>query len=294
MPKTRMPRAAAASRVTPEKWAEVRAALREIGDRFADLTLSVPDPSVLATKDWSVAETAAHVTGIAMNYTAMVDENGRPLPIPAVREHFPVTTVDTIRSGLNPAQLGGFTERDPVKLAGMLREAIADILDTTADTDPGRVIPWLGDSRLPIAGVLAHMTNELLIHGWDIARAVRVPWRIPDEQAALFFELFVVEVVRNGIGHLLDDDRPVHQGRIAVEFRSAHTTPVTMVLDHGVSTVEEAGGDCDVHVWFKPATLNLLRFHRIGYLRAVLSGSLMAWGRRPWLLSAFLRKVRMP
>jgi len=294
MPKTRMPRAAAASRVTPEKWAEVRAVLRETGDRFADLTLAVPDPSVMATKDWSVADTAAHVTGIALNYTAMVDQNGRPLPVPAVREHFPVTTVDTIHSGLNPAQLAGFLERDPVKLAGMLRESVEDILDTTADADPERVIPWLGDSRLPIAGVLAHMTNELLIHGWDVARAAGVPWSIPDEQAALFFELFLVEVVRNGYGHLLDDDRPVRPGRIVVEFHSAHTTPVTMVLDNGVATVEEAGGDCDVRIRFRPATLNLLRFHRIGYLRAILSGSLMAWGRRPWLLPAFLRKVRMP
>ena len=29
----------------PEKWAEVRAVLRETGNRFADLTLAVPDPS---------------------------------------------------------------------------------------------------------------------------------------------------------------------------------------------------------------------------------------------------------
>lgn len=293
MPKTRMPRAAA-TRVTPEKWAQARAAMREAGDRFADLTLAVPDPSVLATKDWSVAETAAHVTGIALNYTAMVDPNGRPLPVPAVSEHFPITTVDTIHSGLNPAQLAGFAERDPVTLARMLRESIEDILDTTADADPGRIIPWLGDSRLPLAGVLAHMTNELLIHGWDIARAVGARWRIPEEQAALFFELFLVEVVRNGYGHLLDDDRPVRQGRIAVEFHSAYTTPVKMVLDSGAATVEEADGDCDVRIRFRPAMLNLLRFHRIGYSRAILSGSLMAWGRRPWLLPAFLRKVRMP
>lgn len=289
-----MPRATAATRVTPEKWAEVRAAVRDAADRFADLTLAVPDPSVMATEDWTVADTAAHTTGIALNYTAMVAQDGRPLPIPAVREHFPVTTVDTIHTGLNPAQLGGFTERDPATLARLLREAVADILDTTADADPGRVIPWLGDSRLPIAGVLAHLTNELLIHGWDIARAARVPWRIPEEQAALFFDLFLVEVVRNGYGHLLDDDRPVHQGRIAVEFRSAYTTPVTMVLDSGVATVEEAGGDCDIRIRFRPATMNLLRFHRIGYPRAMLSGSLMAWGRRLWLLPAFLRKVRMP
>jgi hypothetical protein len=38
----------------------------------------------------------------------------------------------------------------------------------------------------------------------------------------------------------------------------------------------------------------MVLFHRIGHLRAALTGSLLVWGRRPWLLPAFLRKVRLP
>ncbi|HEY0447735.1 maleylpyruvate isomerase family mycothiol-dependent enzyme [Actinophytocola sp.] len=294
MPKTGIPPAAAASRVTQDKWVAVRAALREAGDRFADLVLSVPDPSVLATKDWSVAETAAHVTGIAMNYTAMVSEGRRPLPIPEVRQYVPVTTVDTIHTGLNRVQLESFPERDPVRLAARLRGAVAEILSITEHTDPARVVPWLGDSRLPVAGVLAHMVNELLIHGWDVARAVKAPWRMPEDQAALFFELFLVEIGRNGYGHMLDDDRPVRPGRIAVEFRSAHTAPVTFVLESGVATVAEPDVPADVRVWFRPSTMNMVLFHRFTHLQAALRGSLRVWGRRPWLLPAFLRKVRLP
>lgn len=293
MSKTGISRAAA-TRITPEKWAAVRAALQESGDRFADLVQNAPNPSAPATQDWTVAETAAHATGIALNYTAMVATDGRPLPIPEVRPYLPVTTVDTIHKGLNRVQLESFTERDPVRLAERLRLAVGDILGATAGTDPERIVSWLGDSRLPIAGVLAHMVNELLIHGWDIAGAAGVPWSMPEEQAALFFDLFLIEIARNGYGHMLDDDRPVRPGRIAVEFRSAHTTPVTMVLDSGEATVEEVGTDCDVHIRFRPAALNMLLFHRIGHLRAALTGSLVVWGRRPWLLPAFLRKVRLP
>jgi uncharacterized protein (TIGR03083 family) len=294
MPQTRMPRAAAATRVTPEKWAAVRAAVREAGERFADLILSVPDPSVLATKDWSVAETAAHVTGTAWNYTAGVAEGEQPLPIPEVRPHWLTTTVDTIHTDLNPVHLSSYPERDPARLAERLRASIAEILSTTADAAPERIITWLGGSRLPLAGVLAHMMNELLIHGQDIARAAGVPWRIADDQAALFFDLFLVEIIRNGYGRLLDDDRPVRPGRIAVEFRSAYTTPVTIVLDSGEVSVEEPSGDCDVRIRFRPAALNLVLFHRIGHVQAALTGSLVVWGRRPWLLPAFLRTVRLP
>ncbi|WP_447007457.1 maleylpyruvate isomerase N-terminal domain-containing protein [Saccharothrix isguenensis] len=285
---------AAASRITPGKWQAARTAVREAGERFADLVLSVPDPSVLATEDWSVAVTAAHVTGIAWNNTAMVAETEQELPIPGVTPHVATTTVDNIHTGLNPGQLRSFTERDPVRLVERLRASIDGMLDATADTDPRRTVGWLGGSQVPVAGVFAHMVNELLVHGRDVARAVKVPWPVADEQAALFFELFLVEIIRHGYGCLLDDDRPVRPGRIAVEFRSDHTTPVVLVLNEGVVTVEEPDGDSDVRLRFRPAGLNLALFHRMTYARAALTGAVVVRGRRPWLLPAFLRKVRLP
>jgi uncharacterized protein (TIGR03083 family) len=294
MSQTQMPRAMAATRVTPRKWAAVRAAVREAGDRFADLIRLVPDPSVLATKDWTIAQSAAHVTGIAWNYTAFVTQDDRPLPIAEVGPYMEASTVYTIHTGLNPVQLRAFPERDPARLADRLRTSIDDLLNVTADDDPERLLGWMGGSRLPLAGVFAHMLNELLVHGWDIARAARVPWPIADEQAALFFELFLVEIIRNGYGHLLDGDRPVRPGRIAVEFRSAWTEPVMIVLESGLATAHEPDGDCDIRIRFRAAAMNLVLFRRIGHARSALTGSLVVWGRRPWLLVPFLRKVRMP
>jgi uncharacterized protein (TIGR03083 family) len=284
----------ARTRVTAEKWAAVRAAVREAGDRVVDLIRAVPDPSVPATKDWSVAQTAAHVTGIAWNYTAFVAEGDQPMPIPEVGQYMQIATVDNIHTGLNPVQLRSYPERDPARLAERLRTSIAEMLSVTENADPGRILGWMGGSRLPLAGVFAHMLNELLVHGRDIARAAGIRWPIADEQAALFFELFLVEIMRNGYGHLLDDDRPVRPGRIGLEFRSAHTEPVMMVLDSGLATVHEPDGDCDVRIRFRPAAMNLVLFRRIGHARAALTGSIVVWGRRPWLLAPFLRKVRMP
>ncbi len=283
------------TRITPEKWLAVRAAVKDSGERFAQL-VTAADPGAMATADWTVMDTAAHVTGIAWHNTAAVVSDDLPGPIEGMKEHILSTTVDNIHAGMNTVIFNNYKERDPQKVTERLRTSIDEALDLTADADPSRTITWLGGSRLPLAGVFAHLNNELLIHGRDIAtaRGVRAPWRIPQEHAALFFELFLIEIVRNGVGNVLDDDKPVYRGRIAVEFRSAYTDPVTIVLEHGELWIEEPGRDNDVRVYFEPATLNLVLFHRVSRPRAALTGSLRVWGRRPWLLGPFLRKVRLP
>jgi hypothetical protein len=63
------------------------------------------------------------------------------------------------------------------------------MLTASRSHDPAETFSWLGGARLPLAGMFAHMGNELLIHGNDIARAVKAPWEMPPEDAALFFDL---------------------------------------------------------------------------------------------------------
>lgn len=284
---------AAQTRITPAKWSAVRGAVADMGVRFGALVES-GDARAAATADWSVADTAAHVAAMAWCYTALAASPDTPLPVPGIAELVGITTVDNMHGGINEALRRNYTERDPAALIRRLRESIDEVLAVTAGADPQRTVDWLGGARLPLAGLLAHLTNELLIHGRDIARALDVPWAMPEEYSALFFELFMVEIVRNGVGMVLDDDRPARRGRIAVEFRSVHTDPVTIVVDNGTVSAEEPGGRTDVRLHFQPAMLSLVLFHRVGRPRAALTGALRVWGRRPWLLPAFLRKVRLP
>ncbi len=282
-----------ATRITPGAWLAARAALKDAGDRFAALVASA-DPQAMATAEWTVMDTAAHVTVIAWLYTARMVSDDSPMPIPGIRERILTTTVDNIHSGLNAQMLRDYPGRQPDAVLGKLRSCIDEILLLADGEDPARTASWLGGSRLPLAGFVAHLTNELLLHGRDIARSVHVPWRIPQEDAARFFDLFLVEIIRNGLGTVLADDRPVRRGRIAVEFRSAYTAPVTIVLADGQVCAEEPSRDNDVRVYFEPATLSLVLFHRVTRSRAAMTGALRVWGRRPWLLMPFLRKVRLP
>lgn len=290
--------------VSVEKWHAARTAVRRTGDRFTSMLESAQAPDAMATADWSIAETAAHVAAIAALYTAMVRPDATPDPLPGLREKFLAATVDTV-SELNELALAQFTERDPRALAERLRGDIDHILRVTEDVDPAEPVQWLGDSRVPVMGVVAHLVNELLVHGRDIAltpgsgpggaRGGRAHWPMPPEDAALFFDLFLVEVIRCGYGRLMDDTGPMPERRIAVEFRSRYTSPFTLVLAGGRVSVEDPGRDIDVRLHFDPPALSLMLFGaRISRPRAALTGKVIIWGRRPWLLPAFLRVVHLP
>jgi hypothetical protein len=286
--------AAAATRITPANWAAVRTALKDVGDRFAAMILAVPDQGAMATADWTVMDTTAHLAAIAWNYTAAFVSDDEPMPVSGTDEHFLSTNVYNIHDGLNTALFYGYPERRPREVLARLGASIEQMLDLTADADPGRTIAWLGGSRLPIAGAFAHFVNELMVHGRDIARVARMPWGIPQEYAAMFVELFMVELVRNGVGNVLDGGKPARPGRIAVEFRSAYTRPVAIVVQDGAVSAEEPSRDNDVRLHFQPTALDLVLFHRVSKVRATATGALRVWGRRPWLLAPFLEKVRMP
>ncbi|WP_246239730.1 maleylpyruvate isomerase N-terminal domain-containing protein [Acrocarpospora corrugata] len=277
--------------ITLGQWQASRDALRRTGDRFLALVGSLPDSEAMATAEWTVADTVAHVRTIAALYTAILQPGKVPHPFPYAERQITTATVDTVAE-MNDVVLRNFTERDPRVLQDLLASDIEDILNGTKDADPAAPVPWLGDSRVPVAGVVAHLVNELLVHGWDISRAARTHWDFPSEDAALFFELFLIGMLRHDAGSLLGP--PVPGRRIAVEFHSPHTTPVTLVLRDRQVTLEETGRGADARLSFDPATLNLMLFGRMSKARAALSGKVTARGPRLWRLAEFLRIVHLP
>ncbi|MCO5998071.1 maleylpyruvate isomerase family mycothiol-dependent enzyme [Actinoallomurus rhizosphaericola] len=282
--------------ITEESWAKVRAALDATADRFAALVASLPDGWAKATRDWSVTDVAAHVATIAGLYvslTALDAGRGPDARLPARAAN---ATLDTV-GAMNEAWLRELTERDPERLAASLRANVGAVLSATAGTAPHTPVPWLGGSRVPVAGLLAHLLNELLIHGRDIARATRLPWPIPPEDAAWFFEFFFIGLTTYGAGHVLDagaTGRPVRTGRLVAEFRSRYTTPVTIVVHDGRVLAERPGRKPDVRVSYDPAVLALMLFRRVGRPRAVLTGKVVISGPRPWRLRHFFRTIRIP
>jgi uncharacterized protein (TIGR03083 family) len=279
--------------VTEEQWRLARAAVQDQGAKFTALVEATNAPDQLATLDWSIAETAAHVYAVTRLYTYLLAPQTATFPFPDLQQMLWTANVDTI-SSFNERVLEQLPERDPVKLAAQIQADVEEILTVSASLDPASALPWIGDAQVPVAGMLAHLLNELLLHGYDIAGATGAPWQIPPEQAALFFELFLVGVARFGSGRLLEHGQPPPRRPVAVRFSSAYTTPTTLVAHpDGKVTVADPGDD-DVRLTFFPPGLNLMMFGRISKLRAVLTRQVTVSGPRPWLLPAFLRTMHVP
>ncbi|MFD2765699.1 maleylpyruvate isomerase N-terminal domain-containing protein [Micromonospora eburnea] len=278
--------------ITSDGWSTAPAALAANADRFLALARSVP-PDTMVTADWTVTDTLAHLVSLAWYYVRLVDPASEPLPVPGLDERLPLVTVDTVADA-NDLVLRHLTERDPEPLLDRLREDVDRLLAGCAGRRPDEVVPWLGDARVPLAGLLAHLVNELLVHGHDIARAGRRPWTLPPRDAVLFLELFLAGIIRHGYGRLFDGVDPPRRPRIVVLFTSAHSAPLTLALDHGRVRFAAPDERPDVTIRFDPATLNLMMFGRVSRARAVLTGRVRIGGPRPWLLPSFLRVFRTP
>lgn len=267
--------------------------MRRTAGRFCELVSSIPDPGTRATVKWSVADVVAHVAAIAWMDTTLMRAAAQPVPFPGLDEALAATKVDDVH-GFNDQVMSYLAEYDAGLDLSRLREHLVLMLTASQNRDPGETYGWLGGARLPLAGMLAHMVNELLIHGNDIAQAVKVPWAMPPADAALFFELFYMGLAAGDMGRVLEGSKRPLKRRIAVEFRSGYTTPVTVVVCNGRVTTEPIGPGADATVRFDPATLNMMLFGRISKSRAVLTRKIIIGGRRPWLIPAFLRTIRAP
>ncbi|WP_428962017.1 maleylpyruvate isomerase N-terminal domain-containing protein [Micromonospora fluostatini] len=278
--------------VTPQQWHRLRTSVPAVLDRLADLVADAP-PDRPATAHWTIADTLAHLSAVASIGVSMLRAAPPDLPVPGLLELRRRTTIDTI-SVMNAEVLRHYPERRLPVLVDRLRAEVAEMLRAAEEVGPHHEVSWLGGARLPVPGLLAHLLNELNLHSWDVARAVRVPWVIDPADAALFVDLFLVGMTRHGHGNLLDRPGPVRPGRIAVTFQHRYGPAATLALVSGRVTVEPVDPRPDVRLTFDPATFTLMLFGRVGRIRAVLTRRLSVGGRRPWLLPVFLRTMRPP
>jgi hypothetical protein len=117
---------------------------------------------------------------------------------------------------------------------------------------------------------------------------------MPDPDAALFIDEFLIGMIRRDYGNLLQTGVRLPRRPITVEFRSAHTTTARLILRDGRVRVGTPDDPADARVTFRPARFNLMLFGRVSIPHALARGDVVLGGPRPWLLPSFLRVVHMP
>ncbi len=257
--------------------APVAAALRTATGRFAALVESAPDPEVrIPPTAWTLRETAAHLVTVVPRYGQGARSEGEWVDDPRDLPE------------LNGRQLQELGRPQPAQLAARLRADMESLLDQMAGY--GGAAPryrFHGGQHIHADTALGVLLGELLIHGWDISRVVRTRWPISADDVAL---------VWHGVAPILpgwvDPDRARgHTASYAVHLRGGRTYGLSFV--DGRLTVGPAQR-VDAHVGGDPVAVLLALYRRLSPWRGLLSGRLVAWGRRPWLALSLCDRFCLP
>ncbi|MFH1329134.1 MAG: maleylpyruvate isomerase family mycothiol-dependent enzyme [Actinomycetota bacterium] len=246
-----------------------RAALATVGSRFAHMLRMVPDPTRPSVGFWSVGETAAHVASSASFFLAVARGEKEP-------ERLDEVAAD------NAAFLASDPERDLRTLAERFEAGERALLAHVDRIDGDPPLELFEGVEVPLSTLLAVELAEVIVHGFDIARASGLTWRITRAEAA---------PAASGMLPLLPHavDREAAAGRRArFELRIRGGSSATLEFAGGtlrLSPPIPQAVDCRISA--DPMVYLLLSFGRIGPLRPMVQGKLTAWGRRPWLAASF-------
>ena len=251
-------------------------ALAAAGSQFAEMLRLVADPTRTAIGEWSVGETAAHVASSAPFFLAVARGEQEPESLNEV-------------AAVNAVFLASDPERDPPALAERSTAGESALLAYAAGVDGDPIFELFRGVELPLSTLLAVELGEVLVHGYDIARASGLAWPIGRAQAAA-----AAAGLLPLLPHLVDRQAAAGR-RVRLELRIRAGERAVLDFDDGALHISRSEGqpvDCRVSV--DPVTYLLLTYGRIGPLAPMLQGRLAAWGRRPWLAMAFrsfFRKV---
>ncbi|MFN2607861.1 MAG: maleylpyruvate isomerase N-terminal domain-containing protein [Acidimicrobiales bacterium] len=267
--------------VAPVDWDASRAALADMSARVTTLLRSGPDPGTPALGVWSVSEVATHLSHA---FARLAELAGGDAPSPLERYW----------------DLGektrGWVDADPERrlpvLADRIEAGAAAFLDRVPAGGADASRHWLVEGTdVPLSTLTCHLLNESMVHGFDIARAVRRPWPLERAYASMVLLGFVVPVVRRFAAEMINMETAAHL-RASFEVRLRGGGGAVFVFDNGSLVVEDPGQRVDCRVTADPEAFLLVVWNRISQWQAIARGKLVATGRKPWLglrfRSAFL------
>ena len=260
--------------------------LRDTATRAAGLLRAVPEPTAAVPGlAWTVGETAAHMVAEFQDYAAFARgtlDPGAPLA-PGDRDNA------AQRSAVaNAAQLARFTERDPSRLADLVAPAVEDFFAAANQHDPGDRILTSNGLPMTTATMTSALLGELTIHGLDIARAARLPWRISRAEA-----LHVIAGVMAMVPDYLDRQRAAGL-HVSYELRFRGGPRYRIEINDGAAALTDPGPRADCWISADPVAFLLVGYGRSGQWGPILRGQLLAGGRKPWLGLAFGQLITGP
>jgi uncharacterized protein (TIGR03083 family) len=247
-----------------------RTALLRAADDFATLIAGAPDADQpIPSSEWTVGDVAAHVAlgseayvgyaaGATEAWVDVSDVAGRSLA----------------RS--NSARLAAEPARDLPALAARAQAAVAAVVDATEGRSGDEQVVWNGVT-VSLGAMLGIGLGEYRLHGRDVAKALGRGWTITPADARLILASALPLLP------LLVDPAATAGVRASYDLRVRGGTRIGLSVRDGELSMDAGDRPVDCHVSADPVALLLVAYGRQSQWRPVLTGKLLAWGRKPWL-----------
>lgn len=252
---------------------QARAGLRNASAGTVALveTLRTTEADIPGSK-WTVREAGVHLVTAGVRYAGMI--HGEPSLFSSLAPE------ECAR--LNDQLIADIPESDPVKLAALMHDAAERLLEASAPCDDETEVLWHCETVITVPQLVAIAAAEHLVHGYDMAVAVRRPWPISQDQAAVC--LFGYGAA---YGLCLNPATTTgHTAAYGIEFRTGER--FTIRFDGGEYRLDPPdSGPVDCTITADPAAFLLVGSGRLSQWAAIALGAMEVGGNRPDLALSF-------
>jgi uncharacterized protein (TIGR03083 family) len=242
------------------------AAVRGMTARYAGLLREVPGPSRNAIGHWSIMDTAVHTSHAFSFPSRLMDGDLSPM-----KDHTQMSeTWDRL--------VAEDADRDMAALASKVEASAEAFLDRATKDNWTEQVVWHGGLKVPVFALASILLTEGEMHGRDIALASHIPWTISRGHGVL-----MLEGLSAVMPHYLDPAQAQGlEASFAVHLRGGRV--IYFLVSGGqleVSTDRPSTVDCRISA--DPVTYLLVGYGRISQWAPLLTGKIVAYGRKPWL-----------
>jgi hypothetical protein len=249
----------------------MRDAITRNTTKLSALLRSASHPERPAVGEWNVGDVAVHVSQIFNVLTATARGSG--------------SIIDDVweLGTLTKMTVGGESDRDFATLAQRVDERSAEFLSAVETMKPSDSRGWIvGDIEVPTATLMGHVLNEIIMHGYDVATAEKLPWKIDLGDAALVVNAFLFPALDNLGSTMVTEGAKGARATLDIRVRGGNSA--AFIFDRGSFTIENvAPGRVDCHMSVNPWSFLLVAWNRKSQWPEIAKFKLLAWGLKPWV-----------
>ncbi len=250
---------------TPTSWTRLQHAMGATSEQLVGLLRSVRNPEARAVGEWSIRDLAVHLADTYTNYALYLRGQGELFSDPSeITAH----NARVVRAG----------HAMPVEEAAeRIASSSAELARLVGQRRPDERVRWHGGIELDMSGFVAIPLSDAMIHAHDIAASEGRSFKPDPSHASATFanltQLFPYYV----------DPSAAAGFSASYDLRLRGGDQRFLVFDNGGLEIATEPHPADCVISTDAFTFMLIGYNRISQWRPVLTGKVMAWGRKPWL-----------